>query len=113
MRWSQAALFGTLGIVLPKIALAANHCFTPGVQIPGLTKDCVTFAEYFGAIYKYAIGIALVIAVIMTVIAGYIYATSGGDPGRLGIAKEIFTSTVIGLAVLVLAALIIRSIVAV
>lgn len=86
--------------------------FSPGVRFPGVPEGCVTFPQYFGAIYRLAITLALTLAVIMTIVAGYIYATSGGEPARLTIAKDIFISVVIGLAVLVLAGLIIRNIVA-
>ncbi|MBP6037997.1 MAG: hypothetical protein KA604_01510 [Candidatus Saccharimonas sp.] len=44
-----------------------------------------------------------VIAVIVIVVAGYMYTTSGGDPGKLTRAKNAILSAIIGLVLVMLA----------
>ena len=50
---------------------------------------------------------ATVIAVIVLVIAGFIYATSQGDPSKLAQAKNAMLYTVVGLVVVYMSAAII------
>jgi hypothetical protein len=48
-------------------------------------------------------GIVGILAVVMIVVGGILYITSGGDSGRIGIAKAAITAAIIGLAVAVAA----------
>ena len=50
---------------------------------------------------------ATVIAVIVLVIAGFIYATSQGEPGKVAQAKNAMLYTVVGLIVVYMSAAII------
>jgi len=55
--------------------------------------------EYIGALYKYAIGIAGVLAGIMIVIAGLIWLTAGGSAERVTTAKSYIESALVGLVI--------------
>jgi hypothetical protein len=84
------------------------------VQIPGLTLPTslqptadghyvfIPFlALYFTAIYKFSVGAAAVLAVIMIAIGGFIYLTAAGDPGKTGKAKTMIVNAVVGLFIAV------------
>ena len=47
----------------------------------------------------------------MIVAGGVMFLTAGGDPGRIGSAKKILTATVIGLAIILAAWLIIDTVI--
>jgi hypothetical protein len=51
------------------------------------------------------------LAVLMIVIGGVMFLTAAGDPGRIGTAKKILTSVVIGLVIIFLAWLIVDTII--
>jgi hypothetical protein len=51
------------------------------------------------------------LAVLMIVIGGVMFLTAAGDPGRIGTAKRILTSVVIGLLIIFLAWLIVDTII--
>lgn len=56
--------------------------------------------EYIQAIYNYAFAVAGILAAIMLMAGGLIWLTSGGDSGKVGQAKTIITSSIIGLVIL-------------
>lgn len=60
------------------------------IQIPFL-------GEYLAGLYRYAVGISGAVAVIMIVVAGFQWATSGGSPDVIGAAKERIVNAVTGL----------------
>jgi len=51
------------------------------------------------------------LAVLMIVVGGAMFLTAGGDPGRIGGAKKILTATVIGLAIILAAWLIVDTVI--
>ncbi len=55
------------------------------------------------AIIGFLIKIGVPIAAIMFVIAGIVFVTSAGDPGRVKTARNIMIYTAVGLAVILLA----------
>jgi len=64
-------------------------------------------AEYINKIYDILLPIGAVAAIGMIVYAGIKYSTSGGSPDKIAEAKDIFISTIVGFAVLLLAKMII------
>ncbi len=60
------------------------------IQIPFL-------GEYLAGLYRYAVGVAGAVAVIMIVVAGFQWTTSGGSPDVIGTAKERITNAITGL----------------
>jgi len=60
--------------------------------------------------YDQAVQIAFPIAVIVLIFAGYKYITSAGNPETLGEAKAMISGALIGLLLLLLAGLFVRTI---
>jgi hypothetical protein len=66
--------------------------------------------EYINAIYIWIAFIGGLIAVISLMYAGYSYMASYGDPEKIANAKDIVEKSLIGLSLLILAALILNTI---
>lgn len=78
-----------------------NVTFSGVDEIDNKTKASIPFlAEYIRGIYVYLIGIAGVIAGVMSVMGGFQYLTAGGDAGKVKEAKERITNAVIGVILL-------------
>ncbi|MDP3963382.1 MAG: hypothetical protein Q8Q39_02695 [bacterium] len=61
------------------------------------------FMALLNAVFTYLLYFAIPIAVIVFAIAGFMFLTSRGDPGRLGTAKRIFIWGAIGFGIVLLA----------
>lgn len=68
-----------------------------------------TLKEYLENLYVWSIGIAGMLAIIMLMYAGYQYASSMGNPDQVNQSKEIIVGALAGLALLILAALLLKS----
>ncbi len=56
-------------------------------------------AEYIGALYKFGVGAAAVLSVIVIMVGGFIWLTAGGNQERVTAAKGYITGALIGLVV--------------
>ncbi len=56
--------------------------------------------QYLTAIYNYALKFGGIIAAIMLMAGGLLWLVSGGDPGKIGQAKNIISGSLIGLVIL-------------
>src|SRR3972149_6636048 len=102
-----AAFF--IGLILPFFVLAADpvkFCSQVTIPIPGFdlfTKDkCTdvssnTIADAVGGIYKFVVGIAAIAAVIVLMAGGYTWLFAGGNASKVGEAKSLIGSAVLGL----------------
>lgn len=54
-------------------------------------------AEYISGIYKYAVAIVSIIAIVMIMVGGLRWLTAGGNASAIGGAKEMISGAVIGL----------------
>lgn len=68
------------------------------------------FLVMFRGILDFILKLVIVIGVLMFTIGGFMFLFAGGSPERLDLAKRILTSTVIGLAIIFGAWLIINTI---
>ena len=59
---------------------------------------------------NYLLGIASVLCVVMLVVGGIFYMTSGGDEDRVAIGKKTVTYAMIGLAIILASLVIVRAI---
>lgn len=66
-------------------------------------------AGYIQDLYRWATALGIVVAILMIIWGGYTYATSGGEIEKINNAKENIVGAVIGLVILMLAALILNS----
>ncbi len=58
-------------------------------------------AQYVSAMYKYALAIGSIIAVIAVMVGGILYLTSGGAPGRIDQGKNIIIGAITGLLIII------------
>jgi len=91
--------------IRPKLSFPIPDLNLSKIQVPiggqkSVQINMPWIAEYIIAIYKYSIGIASILAVIMVMIAGLIYLTSAGNPQRIGQAKNIIIGAISGLVIL-------------
>jgi uncharacterized membrane protein len=90
----------------------------PSVDTKGNTVDPVTrkpvketsVVSYVNNAYNWSAVFGGLLAVLMIIYAGYRYMTSYGDPEKIADAKDIVEKTLIGLGLLILAALILQTI---
>jgi len=62
-----------------------------------------SFEDLLGAITQFIFTIALALAPVMLIIAGFMFVTSAGDTNRVGTAKKLAIYTLVGLAIILLA----------
>jgi hypothetical protein len=111
------ALLLSLSIATPAMAVPLDGGPPPVPKheenVDPVTKTKVketSVIQYVNSIYVYLAGIGGLIAVMMLVYAGYAYMTSYGDPEKISNAKDIIEKTLISLALLILAAVILKEI---
>lgn len=106
------SLFTVLSyLILPTVALAgSSEGFVPLVGIPGLSNEqAPTFDSYIDALYALAISVAALIAVIQIVIGGAQYMMDDLITSKSA-AKERIKNALIGLLIIIAAALILTTI---
>ncbi|MCX6797817.1 MAG: pilin [Candidatus Falkowbacteria bacterium] len=85
--------------------------FQPEISVPGsnfqanatttMTERSTTYiGQYISAFYNYAMGIVGIVAVIVLMIGGVIWLTSGGNPNKVGQAKDLIVGSITGVALL-------------
>ncbi len=102
----------------PTTDKGGNKPASQGQDIKATNKDPITgqvvnqtsVVGYINKAYPYLAGVGGLLAVIMLIYAGYRYMTSYGDPEALADAKDIVEKALIGLALLILAAVILNTI---
>jgi len=90
-------MFSKLLLVLLGIAIPLT--FTMAIEIPN-PLQAQTFEDLVIAIATFVWNIALAVAVIFVIIAGFLFVTGGGDPTQVQKAKNILIYTVIGIFVI-------------
>ncbi len=78
--------------------------------VSGEEVEKTSVVQYINAAYAWFAFIGGLLAVIMLIFAGYTYMGSYGDPEKISNAKDIVEKTLIGLALLILAAVILNTI---
>lgn len=99
-------IFGKICLFWPVIVSAQVELGAPMLE----KKTVREWPEYVSLIYRTALLLAAVLAVLMLIYGGYKYMMSAGNPEALGEAKEIITGTIIALILLILAGLLLRTI---
>jgi hypothetical protein len=72
-----------------------------------VSKDMIAILK---SIIGYLTGLISILSVAALLYAGYLYITSAGDEKKAGVAKQIVLFVVIGLAVVILAAIIVNTV---
>jgi len=83
------------------LAMVSIPLTTYGQGVPGSSDvkvgDSTTLGELTKRFYEYLSGMIVILAILMTIIAAYMYRTSSGDPKKVGRAKEIVYGAIAGL----------------
>ncbi len=98
-------------IAVPLMAAAqttTNPCSPAGVKAT-VDKDS-TLPICINRIYQWSLGIGALLALLMTVLGGYYYMTSGGNAEQAAKGQEMIWGAIIGLVLLFAAYLILRTI---
>ena len=101
-----------LALALPSITLAQGFAVPPAGANAGLAQGG-TDGDIVGAfqeIITFLASILAVLAILVIVIAGILYITSGGDQGRIDTAKSWILYAIIGLIVALLAWVIVNTV---
>jgi hypothetical protein len=101
--------------ILPLISLAADPLVPCGNTIKYVDGKAVTcnfddFILMINGIIKWIISIAGVIFTLSAIWGGYLYMTSGSNPGNKDKAKSVLWSTLIGFVIILTAWLIVYTI---
>ena len=92
--------FMSMAIMFPTLALAFDYGEDKTKSGTGMsTKD---IPEVIADIIKVVMGILGAVAVLLIVVAGIMYMTSGGDEGRVEKAKNWIIYAIVGLVVAIL-----------
>jgi hypothetical protein len=86
-------------VLLPESVSALEETITVtfAPQVSGnLTEVLQTIVDFFFTV-------SLIVAPVLLVIAGVIFMTAAGDPGKVAIARRVLLWTIIGFAVIVIA----------
>lgn len=76
-------------------------------------RDAKDVGEYITLLYRWGIPLCISLAVLVLIYAGYLYATSGGNPDSLKQAKDLIIGALVGLALVILAGVILRNVIGV
>src|SRR3989344_3071396 len=84
----------------PKLSVQLGDTVIPFETVscePG--KDCQIgwIGQYIGALYRYGVGLAAILAVVMIMVGGFLWLTSGGNQNQISRAKEFIVSALTGL----------------
>ncbi len=87
-----------LSINIPLLNLSEFSKFSTGTDKDGNEYVALPYITvYLSTIFRLSIGAAAVLAVIMIMIGGFVWAASAGDAGRIKTAKNMITSAATGL----------------
>lgn len=90
----------TFILITPLLALAqSNPCTLQGAANSG-GADPSQLPRCVNQIYVWSLGIAALLALLMMIIGGYSYMTSAGNAEQAGKGTEMIWSSIIGLALL-------------
>ena len=93
-------------LVAPLLVTAANPCTIEGLRANN--NEFNTLPKCINQIYVWSLGIAALLALLMTVFGGYAYMTASGNAEQAEKGKEYIWGAAIGLALLFSAYLLLR-----
>ena len=92
--------------IWPQIARAAE-------DIEGNLRNAGNVGNYITLLYKWVLGTGSAVAILIVIYAGYLYATSQGNPDSIKTAKDLIIGVLVGLALIILAGVILNNVVGV
>lgn len=112
MRFLRPLLTSATTVLLVPVLThpALVQAATNNDPITGKPTEQSSVIDYVNAVYQFMAVVGGLLAVLMLIYAGYRYMTSYGDPENIKDAKDIVEKALIGLALLILAALILNTV---
>jgi len=74
-------------------------------------KNIHKIGDLVTILYKWAIPLGSALAALVIIYAGYLYATSQGNPDSVKMAKDLIIGALVGLALIILAGVILRNVI--
>ena len=91
----------------PQIGIGGE--FTKGANV-AVSNSTETIGEYIKQIYKYAIGIVGIVAVIVMMVGGVLWMTAGGNPTQVSSAQQYITGALTGLVLVMFSYVILKTV---
>ncbi len=110
------SLYSLVLVAVPIFARAATFDIpctpstTPITEPATGTSHNTDLFDCVNQLYKYALIISSITAVFMIIIAGYMYIFSGGNTGKVSTAKSFITTSLLGIAMLLVGFLLLKQI---
>ncbi len=126
--WLTASVFLAVPAAADTEDLKTPINFMPQIKMPGIdyaqdgstpvgqydeetgNMNSTLLARYIQGFYNYALMIAGILAAIVLMGGGLLWLASGGDSGRISLAKELITGSLVGLIILFSAWIILNTI---
>lgn len=94
-------------LIVPSIVGAQ---YNPGSSNPGSLPDSTNVNDIIVSAINWFLAFLASLSVLMIVVAGIMYITSGGDESRIGTAKKWLTYSIVGLIVALLSYVIVKTV---
>ena len=109
--WTDKTCQDAKGYWYYERCLAAPPTINLQVDIPGLSgKKELAIGTYLATVYKFGVGAGAVLAVVVIIIGGFIWMTSMGNQAMITLAKGYIGGAVVGLVILLLSFIILRTV---
>lgn len=95
---------------VPKTEKPAAPCSGDKDPVTGNAPDCSSVVQWIDSAYGWLAVLGGLLAVLMLIYAGYSYMASNGDPEKMSNAKDVVEKVLIGLALLILATIILNAV---
>lgn len=92
-------------LVAPSVSMAG---YSSTAAKPTGVPTTASFSTIILGVVNWILGFIAILSVLMIVVSGVMYITSGGDSGTTGKAKDYLTYSIIGLVVAILSYTIVR-----
>lgn len=104
-----SGFFAGLILLIPGAAFAATgfkSMFCTG-------GTCNTYEDWINGVWNWSLAIIVPLSVLVIAAAGVIYTTSAGNPDKIGMAKKMIIGVISGIAILILARLLLVNVIGV
>ncbi len=109
-----AAMIGlAIGVVAPSLLKAVGDVLGWGsAQVPTEVSSAKSVVEIVQGLLNFLLGVSGLLAMIMLVIGGFMFFAAAGDEKRAETAKSIVKFAIMGIAVIVLSLIVVRTVTA-
>jgi len=104
------AMIGLAIVIAAPSFLKEVYSLVGGTDNPAELQEAISLTQIATNTLQFLLSIVGIIAIIMLIIGGLAYLTSGGDSKRADVGKEIVKNALIGIAIVMAALIIVRAI---